>query len=204
MVTPANPLLVVAAVRQELKPLADRCRNGDLQLLVTGMGQERAACEIKRWLSRNSCRGLVATGFAGATQPGLRVGDLIVADEVMEAHSGERFQPTLKAPASESIPIRKGRLVSLKQVAWSPGEKAHIGERFQALGIDLETAAAVRVAQEFGLPWLAVRAVLDPMEAWLVSPWIFRRMFVASRRLAAYLEVVSSSQEGGVPWILRG
>lgn len=182
-----RPLLIVAALRQELAPFHNRCRNGN-RSLITGMGAARAHRVVEEWLKRHSCRGIVSTGFAGGIQPGLEAGDLVVAEDVVEADSGEHFHPTLQV--SSQIPVRTGRLVSSRAVAWTRSAKVSLGVRFQALAVDMETAAVARIAESQGVPWMAVRAVLDPMEEHLLSLRIFRGIRTAGRHLASYLETL--------------
>lgn len=191
-----SPILVVAAVPQELAAFQKRCPHGQVRTLITGMGHERAYKRVSEWLKQNSCRSIVATGYAGAAQPGLKVGDILLADEVMEARSQRLFRPTLREP-STSLPVRRGRLVTLERIAWMKRSKERLGSRFQALGLDLETAAVAAVAQEAGVGWMAVRVVLDPMEENLFSARIFRRMGIASARLADYLENVKGEISNG-------
>lgn len=193
---PNVPLLVVAAVPQELAAFKSRRYKGQIDMLITGMGYERAYKRVSERLKRNSCRGVVATGYAGAAQPGLKVGDLLLADEVMEAKSRRVFRPTLQGPGA-SLPMRRGRLVTLERIAWMKTSKERLGSRFQAIGLDLETAAVAQAAQEADVPWMAIRVVLDPMEENLFSTRIFRRMGIASARLAAYLELVTGGNLNG-------
>jgi hypothetical protein len=66
-------------------------------------------------------------------------------------------------------------LITIPQMALTPAVKARWGTRFEALGVDLETAAVAEAAMEARLPWLAVRAVLDSMEQFLFAPGVLWR-----------------------------
>lgn len=187
-----NPLLVVAAVPQELAAFQHRGREGAVRALITGIGRERAYHRVRAQLQRSPCRGVVATGYAGGAVAGLQVGELLVADEVMEARSQRLFRPTLPGP-SASLPMRRGRLLTVERPAWTTRAKECLGRRFRALGLDMESAAVAQAAQEAGIGWMAVRVVLDPLEEPLFSTTMFRRMAIAGRQLAAYLEQVKGA-----------
>lgn len=195
---PNGPLLIVAAVRQELGDLPLQS-NGEISFLLTGMGKQRAGHSVRRWLQSHPCRGLVITGFSGGVQPDLRRGELIVADEVVDAESGKRYQPGLTLSKTSS-PFRVGRLVTLRKLALTRGLKLELGSRYQALGVDLETAAVAEVACEAQLPWAAVRVVLDPLEEFLFSPRVIvAGIPLARKQLVGFLkEIVLSKPVFGV------
>lgn len=184
-------ILVVAAVRQELDPFLRRS-NGDVQVLLTGVGARRAYAQVGRWLSDHPCGGLISAGFAGATRPGLKTGDLIWAEEVVDAVSGERARPSFSKPSLGGV--ASGRLVTVPRAAWSPSAKAALGARFEAVAVDMETAWVARAAGEKGIPWVAIRAVLDPMEQFLFGlGTLLRGVPVARECLSAYLKAVIPS-----------
>lgn len=168
-----NGLLVVAAVRQELKAFFPRV-NGDVEILLTGMGQRRASRMIRDRLDRQRYDGVISTGFAGGTRPGFQVGDLVVASEVIEAATGKRWQPTSRLvldPTGPSVSV--GALVTTAQPLGDPQAKADIGLRYGTIAVDMETAAVAQAASEAQVPWVSLRAILDPMEVRL-SPlsWV--------------------------------
>lgn len=155
-------VLIVAAVPQELRDLRFR-REPGVQCLVTGMGPRRAGEAVRRRLSAGGISLVVSTGFSGGVRPGFGVGDLVMASEVIHASSGERSRPDpgffgLNGMASI------GPFVTVEQVLPDPAAKAEVGERFGAIAADLESAAVAQAAEAAGVAWVAVRAILDPME----------------------------------------
>lgn len=180
------PVLVVAAVREELNSFTSPL-GGGVHTLVTGMGAGRAHERVSRWLSQHPCRCVVSVGFAGGTQAGLRTGDLIVPNEVFDASSGDKQRPS-RFSIGNGACVRVGPLVTNRRVLLTPRAKGTLGRRFQALAVDMETWAVAKAAMEADLPWISVRAILDPMEEFLFSPWILMNgMRKASRELGMYL-----------------
>jgi adenosylhomocysteine nucleosidase len=148
----------LAAERRALRSLA----GPGVEVWASGMGAAAAAGAAERLLGREAPpRALVAVGFCGALDPGLRAGDLVAAERVVDERGGEPLHadPALLAAA----PGRRGTIVSAVRLARAPGERA----RLRALGgpnaiaVDLESAALARAAAAAGVPFLALRAVTD-------------------------------------------
>jgi len=153
--------LIVAAVPQELQNFRLQ-RVAGVSCLVTGMGR-RSAEAVRQRLSLGDVGLVVSAGFAGGLRPGFKVGDLVMASEVIQASSGERRTPDssffgLDGPASV------GPFVTVERVLSDPQAKSETGVRFGAIAADMETAAVAQSAEAAGVAWVAVRAILDPME----------------------------------------
>ncbi|GEM_PF-2541779 len=178
MTIPQGGILIVAAVSQELQ---DFHPDGDLRVerLITGMGP-RAGEPVRRRLARGGVGLVVSAGFSGGVRPGFRTGDLVMASEVIEAAGGRRWNP---APLSFGTgrAISVGPFVTVERPLSDPRAKLEAGARFGAIAADMETAAVARSAQALGVAWVAVRAILDPMEV----PLAVRSRAQALRMLAA-------------------
>jgi hypothetical protein len=55
----------------------------------------------------------------------------------------------------------------------TPEAKRLAAGRTGAVAVDMEACGVARAAAELGIPWLALKAVLDPLEESL-PPWLFR------------------------------
>ena len=72
-----------------------------------------------------------------------------------------RLLKTAQSACVPKVNTQTGTLVTVNKVATTPTEKRELAARTGAIAVDMETAGAVRVAQERGIPWLAVRAITD-------------------------------------------
>lgn len=146
-------MVVVCAVPAERRALRGLVGRG-VEVHVTGMGAAATARAAAALVARRP-RALVAAGFCGALDPALRPGDLVAAERVLDEATGEAFpaHPALLAAA----PGRRGTIVSAVRLARTPQERA----RLSGTAVDLESAAAARVAAGAGVPFLALRAVTD-------------------------------------------
>jgi adenosylhomocysteine nucleosidase len=146
-------VLVACALPAERRALRGLARRG-LEVHVTGMGAA-AAGRAGAALVARAPRALLAAGFCGALDPGLRVGDLVAAERVVDEASGEAF--VADAGLLAAAPGRRGTLVSAVRLARGPAERA----RLAGTAVDLESAALARAAAAAGVPFLALRAVSD-------------------------------------------
>jgi adenosylhomocysteine nucleosidase len=104
---------------------------------------------------------LVSAGFSGAVVSGLRVGDLIVAEDVCD---GDGVCRPITWPVATG-PYRRGRLLTVGTIIGSPDEKRSLGERSGAVAVDMETAVAARLCGEAGVPFGCLRAISDDVDA---------------------------------------
>lgn len=174
MATADGAVLMVAADRRELAGVLAHCR--DVQRLTTGLpfavrarlrgqivllaangpGPRLAGEAVRQLAGLAPLRAVVSTGSCGGLDPVLRPGDIFVAAEVLCPESGVRF--TARSPQVTAT-HRTGCLVSVDRVVGSAAEKAAL--RSAGHAVEMEAAGAAREAQALGLPFYAVRAVLD-------------------------------------------
>ncbi len=165
------PILIVAAVEQELTPLRRLHHRNDLEFLVSGMGRGRAHASVQQRLTKNKYRLVISAGFSGGTTSGFHVGDLVVASEIVDCLSGQVLRPTFDRREMPSVSC--GRFLTLDRVVREPEMKKKMGIQYKTIAVDMESAAVGSAAQEAGIPWMAIRSILDPMEVRLriTSAW---------------------------------
>jgi adenosylhomocysteine nucleosidase len=183
------------------------CGPAWLSVLVveTGIGPENVARTLD-WLLASPKLGavpyepslLIFAGFAGALTESLHIGDIVLADEIVD-ESGNRWPttwPVEPLPGEWTPPLLRGRLVSVNQMAGSAQEKRRLGESHQAIAVEMESASFAERCTKAGMPFACVRAISDEVDAPLspalttllsggsASPW---RVFKALARRPAML-----------------
>jgi adenosylhomocysteine nucleosidase len=171
-------VLVLVAVEQELRSVAralgaarrggvvrSRLSGGEVVALAIGIGGD-----ARRALADQCPRLVVSCGFSGGLDGSLSPGDLVLATAVRSAGGDALAAPeslrVRAAAALDGLRCFQGELVCAPTVAASPDEKrAFAGSG--ALAIDLESYSVAQAAGEAGVPWLALRAILDPLESTL-------------------------------------
>ena len=127
-----------------------------LLILETGVGQQRSLSAL-RWLHENgfALREVIGAGFAGALEAGWQVGDLLLADEIVDGQ-GRRWPC-----ASRNWNGRRGQLLTMPRMIGDPDEKRQLGMQHHAAAVEMESAAAAEFCQEHGIPFSAIRAISD-------------------------------------------
>jgi len=166
-----SEVIVVAALRTELLFV-----RGPKAALGVG---ERAGAALQALLKRRSPKGVAVVGYAGGLRADLRPGVLVLADRVLDEKGGLEVDPALLRQAQKRLPkARIGPLFTDRRLT-PREEKEKLGER--ALAVDMETSHLARVLSAQGIPFLALRVILDAYEE--EAPGDGRKVLWAGRAL---------------------
>ena len=159
---------VIAALPGEAKSLRKSTAHwggSSPEVALSGIGPRAAGAAAEK-LAWAGAAGLVSFGYAGALKPALRSGTLILPDEIIDA-DGTRYSTdgawlsALAAAISPDVPVVTGPLLSVAHMLASAEDKRAAHAATGAVAVDMESAAIAAVAGRMGLPFIAVRAVLD-------------------------------------------
>ena len=166
-------------MRQEIKPFASslslRPRDGDSTLrsamvgdtevvaTLAGVGMTSAQRATERIIDAVAPDHVVVIGIAGGCAPGLRIGDLLVPEVVVDARSGAEHRSAPFGPR----PLA-GRILSSDD--FKTGHDVLAEHRTNGVdAVDMETAAIASVCEARGVPWTAFRAMSDLLEEHLLG-----------------------------------
>jgi adenosylhomocysteine nucleosidase len=127
-------------------------------ILCSG-GQPEIAARQALALIQTGATTLISFGIAGGLSSKLRPGSLVVADEVITDF--DRY-PAISSSAT-MIRAHVGPIYGSWTIVATPAEKRALRRRTGALAVDMESGSVARVAMEAGLPFIAIRAVADPV-----------------------------------------
>lgn len=136
-------------------------------MLVSGTGPDRARAAA-RTLIENGASALISWGFACGLQSGIRSGDIVIPGLVIASDGGihstdSPWRERLAARMSAHLSVCSGALVESRRVMPDSRSKELLGRETGALASDMESASICAAAFEAGIPYLAVRAVLDTL-----------------------------------------
>ena len=191
-------ILIVAAMKEELAEYIARGRFGvldhsetvtlyqstclrDVVVAVSGVGRERAEDATAMAVERLEPDLAISTGFAGAVQPGLETGELVLCDTVLAvegpveswAGSATPARPAGDAGLRERVAtgIResgercsRGGCLSVPEIVLNGSAKRRIGVDYKVSVVDMESYWVCRIAAEHRVPCLVLRSVLDTVE----------------------------------------
>jgi adenosylhomocysteine nucleosidase len=137
-----------------------------LVLVRCGAGRQAAADATEALILGHRPRCVISAGFAGGLQAALARHDLVVADDLVDG-DGRRLAiepPIDRRLLPEGPPLSVGRLLTVDRVVHQPREKKELGEKHQALAVDMESFDVARVCRERNVPMLAVRVITDAVD----------------------------------------
>jgi purine-nucleoside phosphorylase len=108
-------------------------------------------------------RVVICAGYSGALTANLRVGDVILATQVIsvDGKSWKTTWPT-ELPAGEwHPPLHRGTIVTCSHLVGKPAEKRALGEKYDALAVDMESAVVAHACRRQGVPFACVRVISD-------------------------------------------
>ena len=136
--------------------------------VVSGVGKDRAAHAAAALIAAGVDRALFVVGTCGALVRGLAPGDLVHATSALEFSSGTRHDLESAADLSLRSAWRsiahgpEARFFTVDVAVMSPWRRFRLARsRPGQAVVEMETAAAARVAQAAGIPWAGLRAVTD-------------------------------------------
>jgi len=141
-------------------------------LIQAGIGREparRALLAAAHWLEFCAAWSL---GFAGGLTDQLNPGELVCPSTLLldDGLTGRSIpaapaQAEVRAALSAAgIPCRDGAVLTVDTPVRTPEAKREAHRRTGAVAVDMEAAGVAEAARELGIPWLAIKAVVDPVE----------------------------------------
>lgn len=207
MATAARPIAIVSAMAEELAALLAEARDVTVQthagrrfhvgtlhgvpvvLVLSGIGKVAAALTTTLLAERHAPQALVFTGVAGGLGDGVRVGDVVFAEALLQHDMDAsplfpRFEvpltgrarfdadPALTAAlveAAESVgagatapALHRGLVISGDRFVSAAAECAALRQALpDALAVEMEGAALAQVCHDLGLPFAVLRSISD-------------------------------------------
>ena len=155
------------------------------------------------------CSALLSFGFAGGLTEDLRPGDILLAEAVLsedaqvwptDAAWREAIAQKLRGRRPGGVKI--ARLLGLDRPLLTPLEKKECGIRLAASAVDMESRAVASAAVERKVPFLAVRAVIDPLDR-AVPEWLSDVVVGRGRPLPGRLLAGLATHARDLPTLLR-
>ena len=199
-------MFVVAAMEEELKTCMELCQDvrripgadipmwqagtakgTPLAFLRTGIGPEKSTARIRKALNRIAPDLILIAGYAGALDPGLKIGDLVAVTRATAFSLNEKrpdwnnveadtpinltHVDTLMTVKAAGLSIIKGSVLSSRHVLGNPEHKNLLFRRFHASAVDMETAFLVREAAARKIPVSALRVISDTAHDSFLEPF---------------------------------
>ncbi len=153
----------------------------DVALVLTGTGRERATAAARWAFGEFSPSAMMSIGFGGGTMETLQPGDLVLGTQLFRLDGspfywdadqlGDPLVPDrqlLRAARNAvevaGIDFELGPIINLPTVAKTAGMKRWIGEELGGACVDMESFVVCEVAADEGVPFVALRTIVDTAE----------------------------------------
>lgn len=185
--TAASPIILVvalAAERHALRGSLQSAQQGalgnrptvrgtlagrDVLLVQGGIGRERARQAVIAAAGTFGAQAVWSLGFAGGLVDTLRPGDLVCPSAILD--DGEPAGAPIAFDASHTavcaalrrarLPVDSGALITVEAPLRTPDAKRAAHRRSGAVAVEMEAAGVARAAQALGIPWAALKVVVD-------------------------------------------
>lgn len=138
----------------------------DLDIRCSGASPARAEALAKR-LADRGCAGLLSIGLAGALDPALHPGDVVLSSTIIspdgaKVPADEAWRDRIAADLeAANIRFRIGAIAGLDELVRLAETKRALFSGTGAVAVDMESHAVMRIAAAAGIPFLAVRVIAD-------------------------------------------
>ena len=182
----------------------------DIMLCVSGMGAQCALAAAQKMIN-SGVTALISWGTAGGLAPHVRPGQLFLPNYVMDEKAqiypvSQSWRERLWLQLSKQVPLLQGTLFQSVDLVISKFAKGVLYSQYQAVGVDMESAAIAAVASSMGKSFLSIRAIVDTCEVSLpnvisrsinsqgqLQPWLFaRKLCTHPKQWLSLLKIASS------------
>lgn len=137
-----KPWLIIAAETRELARIP---RRDNWILVANGAGRDLAQQALA---DKKDVEGIVSTGFCGALDPRLQIGDIVVSSGGVQSR----------------LRFTQGDVLTVDHVAVRAAEKRALRQQTGASAVEMEAAAVEAKAREWGVEYRCVKVVSDIAE----------------------------------------
>ncbi len=165
---------IVSALRSEAACLTDgkplvaepHYLSEQLVLVLSGMGKDRVSKAVDSLIALG-VDGLISFGTAGALNSSIKSGDVIVAENIIDASGRTQAVSTgwrdkaIQQLADCPAIIHGGNIATTECAIASTANKLAVHEKTRAIGVDMESALIINAAYEHKLSALSIRIIVD-------------------------------------------
>lgn len=136
-----------------------------VEVLHTGVGEKVCRQRVAEFLQDQQFDLLISSGFAGALNDKLQIGDLLFAKNF------STVELTEVGSSFSHLPIHEADLLTVRALIDSNDERNKIARTSGAAAVDMETEFIARACAEHGVPLLSLRVITDtPREPFPAPP----------------------------------
>ena len=131
-------------------------------VVESGMGFAKARDATHALIDAHTPRWVLSCGFSGALVPEMKIGDIVIANDVVDEH-GQELTVSLKMAEDRENGLYVGRILTADHLVRTIAEKRQLADKRDALAVDMESLAVAQVCHERKTRFMAVRSISDDL-----------------------------------------
>ena len=151
--------------RSGIRTIRGTIEDRAVEVFHTGVGEKVCHQRVAEFLQDQQFDLLISSGFAGALNDKLQIGDLLLAKNF------STVELTKVGSSFSRLPIHEADLLTVRALIDSNDERNKIARTSGAAAVDMETEFIARACAEHGIPLLSLRVITDtPSEPFPAPP----------------------------------
>ena len=151
--------------RSGIRTIRGTIEDRAVEVFHTGVGEKVCHQRVAEFLQDQQFDLLISSGFAGALNDKLQIGDLLLAKNF------STVELTEVGSSFSRLPIHEADLLTVRALIDSNDERNKIAHTSGAAAVDMETEFIARACAEHGIPLLSLRVITDtPREPFPAPP----------------------------------
>jgi len=133
-------------------------------IVEAGMGFVRARNATTALIDAHTPDWILSCGFSGALLPEMHVGEIVMANSIVDQH-GQELHQSLNAESNPTGGLYVGRVLTADEMVRTIEEKRQLAEQHAAIAVDMESLAVAQIARDRKKNFMAIRAISDDMSS---------------------------------------
>ena len=135
-------------------------------VVESGVGRKAAAAAARDVIDIIAPKYVVSAGFAGGLVSELKRGHVVMPNRVIDVNGNEAIIPLNltdeQIEATQGLTV--GTLLTVDRIIGEVAEKRNLGEKHEAVAVDMETVAIAKACEEKGTKLISVRIISDAVD----------------------------------------
>jgi nucleoside phosphorylase len=140
--------------RNGIRTIRGNIDDREIEVLHTGIGEKVCRQRLGKFLEDQQFDLLIGSGFAGALNDELQIGDLLLAKNFSTIDLNERC-------SFSGLPIHTADLLTASALIDSSEQRNNVARASGAAAVDMETEFIARACAAHGVPLLSLRVITD-------------------------------------------
>ena len=173
-----------------------RSKDNTFCIGIMGVGEKIACSRTEIFLKNLPITIAIEFGLAGALIDGIKVGDIVIADEVIKTgHAGEKIKwvPHCIDELANHItshPVIAGKILTTENVIDKKAKRDMLAHEYKAIAVTMESYGFITTCKKLGIPAYSIRTISDLAIASINMDYIATTLSLFKKNKDAFWEII--------------